>query len=138
MSDNSTISVQDIMMPIGSFPMVSEENLFHETLQEMMKWGLGIACIVNAENTLRAVLTDGDIRRMLLTVQKPTSALHVDKVMKFAMQNPITVVPSNSLVAVINLMEEKAIWDVPVVDNEGTLVGLVHLHPVVKALLDKY
>jgi CBS domain-containing protein len=32
-------------------------------------------------------------------------------------------------------MEEKQIWDLPVVSNEGKLVGLLHLHPAVQALL---
>jgi CBS domain-containing protein len=33
-------------------------------------------------------------------------------------------------------MEQKQIWDLPVVDDKGTLVGLLHLHPAVQALLN--
>lgn len=40
----------------------------------------GITCIVNSENTLIAVITDGDIRRILLSEKKPIASLFVDDV----------------------------------------------------------
>ncbi len=39
-----------------------------------------------------------------------------------------------SLTDAVSLMEEKQVWDLPVVDN-GKLVGLLHLHQAIKKIL---
>lgn len=132
---NNTTLVQEVMLSIDSFPILRETVIFKEALEEMGTARLGIVCIVNEEKKLIAILTDGDIRRKLLKVQKPFSAFFVDDVLKHSIQSPITVGPKESLLDAVMIMEEKKVWDLPVVDNEGVLVGLLHLHPAVKALL---
>ena len=37
----------------------------------------------------------------------------------------------------VKLMGDKQIWDLPVIDNEKRLVGLLHLHPAIKKLIEK-
>ena len=83
------------------------------------------------------ILTDGDVRRMLLREQKPVAALFVDDVIVHANMSPTVVAPDARLDTAIALMEEREIWDLPVVDDEGMLRGVLHLHPVVKALLGR-
>ena len=51
-------------------------------------------------------------------------------------QKPISVNPFDSLSSAVELMEEYQVWDLPVVDSSNILVGLLHLHPAVKALLN--
>ena len=41
--------VKDIMLKIGEFPIVNEDELFRESIEEMNKYGLGITCIVNSK-----------------------------------------------------------------------------------------
>ena len=48
----------------------------------------------------------------------------------------MTIKPADTLLNAVNVMEQKQIWDLPVVDDKGTLVGLLHLHPAVQALLN--
>ena len=84
---------------------------------------------------LVGVFTDGDLRRKLLNSQKPSAAFFVDDVVDHMFENPFTVTPSDSLHTAIQLMEEHQVWDLPVVDYTQSLVGLLHLHPAVKALL---
>ena len=69
------ILVQDVMMSCDSFPVVNDRELFRETIIEMCNYGLGVACIVNSKNQLKGVFTDGDIRRLILKVQKPIAAV---------------------------------------------------------------
>ena len=90
---------------------------------------------MNAEDKLLGILTDGDIRRKLLKVQKPFSAFFVDDALEHAIRSPLTIQPGDTLVHAIDLMGEKQIWDLPVVNDQGILIGLLHLHPAVKALL---
>jgi len=131
----SNLLVSDVMMSLDRAPVIGETVIFKEALEEMVSKHLGIACIVNAQNKLLGILTDGDVRRMLLRVQKPFSAFFVDDALEHAVQSPLTIAPSDTLVHAVHLMDEKHIWDLPVVDATGVLVSLLHLHPAVEALL---
>ena len=97
---------------------------------------LGIVCITDTDNKLLGILTDGDIRRKLLKVQKPFSAFFVDDALDHSIRNPLTVQPDILLNDAIILMEENQIWDLPVVDTANNLIGLLHLHPAIQALLN--
>ena len=50
-------------------------------------------------------------------------------------QTRVALQPGDTLVHAITLMGKKQIWDLPVVNERGILVGLLHLHPAVQALL---
>ena len=129
------ILVKDIMLKMGEFPTVSKSELFRESIEEMNKFGLGIACIVDSQRKLKGVLTDGDIRRLILRVQKPLAAIFVDEAysystIKFTEMDEYTLLSD----AVIK-MEKLKIWDLPVTDKDGVLKGLLHLHPALKFVL---
>lgn len=129
------LNVQSVMLPPDKIPVVQGTTLFKEALDEMSRFRLGIACVVDADNRLLGILTDGDIRRKLVKVQKPLSALFVDDAEVHAIKQPTTVKPSESLAKAVEIMGERQVWDLPVVDDDSRLVGLLHLHPAVKALL---
>lgn len=131
----NSMLVSDVMMSLDRVPVIGEAVIFKEALEEMGRKRLGIACIVDAKKKLLGILTDGDIRRMLLRVQKPFSAFFVDDALDHAIHSPLTISPSDTLVHAVHLMDERQIWDLPVVDVAGVLVGLLHLHPAVEALL---
>ena len=132
---NKAVLVSDVMMNLDRVPVIKEAVILKEALEEMGRTRLGIACIVNGDNKLMGILTDGDIRRKLLKVQKPFSAFFVDDALDHAIRSPMTVKPEDSLVNAVDLMEQKQIWDLPVVNENDILVGLLHLHPAVQALL---
>ena len=127
--------VSEVMMPLDRIPLISETVILKEALEEMGRSRLGIVCIVNADSKLLGILTDGDIRRKLLKVQKPFSAFFVDDALDHAIRSPLTTQPSETLIHAIDIMGKKQIWDLPVVNDQGILVGLLHLHPAVQALL---
>lgn len=132
---NETMLVRDVMLPLDRFPVIDERVILKEALEAMGKFHLGIACIVDDRKKLLGILTDGDIRRKLLKVQKPFSAFFVDDALDHAIRSPVTTSPPDSLVHAVDVMERKKIWDLPVVDDRGNLVGLLHLHPAIQALL---
>jgi len=134
---NKSILVGDVMVPLNLFPVIGEKLILKEALEEMGRKRLGIACIVNEENRLLGIITDGDLRRKILKVQKPFSAFFIDDALDHAIRSPITANPDQTLELAVENMEEKQVWDLPVVDFSGNLVGLLHLHPAVKALLGK-
>ena len=129
------MKVETVMIALDKFPVVSENLFFKEALDIMNTKRFGITCIIDRDGCLKGILTDGDIRRKLLQIQKPLSALFVDDCIEHAILSPIVTSPEASIIGAVELMEEKQVWDLPVVDNAGKLVGLLHLHQVVKALL---
>jgi len=128
------MTVKDVMLNIDSFPIVAENSILKEALESMDYFGFGIACITDNNNQLLGIITDGDIRRKLLSMQKPMPAFFIDDTINQAIKNPTITSSDVSLVNAIKLMEEKQVWDLPVVDNDK-LIGILHLHPAVKALL---
>lgn len=134
---NNVMLVREIMLPLDRFPVIRETTIFKVALEEMGRSGLGIACIVDVSNKLLGILTDGDIRRSLLKVQKPFSAFFIDDAIDHAIKLPVTSFPNDTLIHAVEIMEKKQVWDLPVVNEQGILVGLMHLHPAVKFLLEK-
>ena len=128
--------VSGVMMSLERIPVLGPLTIFKEGLETMNRKHLGIACIVDEKNTLLGILTDGDIRRMLLRVQKPFSAFFVDDALDHAISSPLTIAPNDTLAYAVSLMGEKGVWDLPVVTPDNVLVGLLHLHPAIEALLD--
>jgi len=132
--NNKKMLVSDVMLGVDRVPVIKEKTILKEALEEMGRTRLGIVCIVNDNNQLLGILTDGDIRRKLLKVQKPFSAFFVDDALDHSIRSPVVISPGDMLRHAIELMEQKQIWDLPVIEND-TLVGLLHLHPAVQALL---
>jgi len=133
--NNKQVLVSDVMMSLDCAPVIKSDVILKEAMEVMGQTRLGIVCIVNDDFKLLGILTDGDIRRKLLKVQKPFSAFFVDDALDHSIQSPVTIKPSDVLKYAVDLMEQKRIWDLPVVDDAGVLVGLLHLHPAVQALL---
>ncbi len=131
---NKNVNVGKVMLNSTEFPAVQGDTILKEALEEMDSFGLGVVCIVNKDNELLGIITDGDIRRKLLSVQKPLPAFFIDDAINQAIKNPITISSEASLSEGIIIMEENQIWDLPVV-SDGELVGLLHLHSAIKALL---
>jgi len=134
-TQNRNLNVGNVMLNTAEFPAVKENIILKEALEKMDSFRLGIVCVVNNDDELLGIITDGDIRRKLLSVQNPLPAFFIDDAINQAIKNPITVSSEVSLSESVSLMEENQIWDLPVVDD-GKLVGLLHLHAAIKALLE--
>ena len=67
--------VNSIMLKTNFFPIMKEDSSLKYTLDQMSKYGIGVACFVNKENIFIGILTDGDLRRLILTKQSPLPAL---------------------------------------------------------------
>lgn len=130
------ILVRDVMLTDSGIPAIQKKTILKEALEKMGSTGLGIICIINEEKKLLGILTDGDLRRKLLKVQKPLSAFFVDDALDHAILSPLIIKPNDTLIQAVEVMKHKKIWDLPVVDGDGVLVGLLHLHPAVQALLE--
>ena len=127
--------VEDVMLPLDRVPVVGMTSIVKVAIERMTQHHLGVACIVDDAGLLAAVLTDGDLRRMMLRVQKPIAALMSDDAIAHATKELATVTPDTELGEAVATMGERRIWDLPVVDGRGCLVGVLHLHPAVTRML---
>lgn len=128
MSNNLT--VRDKMISLEKFPVLEYDVTLKKALDIMTKDHIGVACFVDASKHLVGVLTDGDLRRLILTKQNPLPALLVSHALDFGNSNPTTVKATELLSSAREIMDSKRIWDLPVVDDSGELVGLLHRHNV--------
>jgi arabinose-5-phosphate isomerase len=83
---------------------------------------------VDDDNKLIGVLTDGDLRRLLLTRQNPLPALLVTPAWEFGSKDPKFINSAATIEGAREIMDSAEIWDLPLVTNDGTLIGLVHRH----------
>ena len=128
MSNNPT--VRDKMISLEKFPVLEHDVTLKKALDIMTKDHIGVACFVDSNKHLVGVLTDGDLRRLILTKQNPLPALLVSHAIDFGNSNPTTVKATELLSSAREIMDSKRIWDLPVVDDSGELVGLLHRHNV--------
>jgi len=127
--------IAELMMDLEDFPVIYENTILKEALDEMDKFHLGVACIINLKGQLLGIITDGDIRRKLSLVQKPLSFFFMDDAILHAIVNPITITKEMSITEATNLMNKKKIWDLPVIED-NCLVGMLHMHSLAHALIN--
>ena len=77
------MKIEKLMLTSDKFAQVTPDEFLKVALDKMSKSKLGIVCIVENKK-LKGIITDGDIRRKLLNVQKPFSALFSDYVIDHA------------------------------------------------------
>jgi dTDP-glucose pyrophosphorylase/predicted transcriptional regulator len=105
--------------------LISPDSSILEALEIINKEALRVALVVNADNRLLGVITDGDIRRGLLKNLPLTAEV------RYVMNDrPITAVSGVSKKELTNIMSANGILSIPIVDN-GIIVGLETISSVV-------
>lgn len=116
--------VEPLMHTGDGLPQCSADTEIRRALERMDERGLGVICVTADDGRLAGVLTDGDLRRRMLREREPLKGT-VDDAMT---SNPRTIGPDALAVDALKLMEGKKITALPVVDEGGLLVGLIHIH----------
>ncbi len=123
------LHVSDIMHTGKGIPKVSENALLSEALIEMSEKGLGITTIIDDDENVLGIFTDGDLRRALDS-NIDVKTCHVKEVMTKNGKN----IRSDSLAAsALALMESHRINALVVVDDEDKLTGVLNMHDLLRA-----
>lgn len=123
------IRVEDVMHHGAGVPVVYEETGMAEVILEMSGKRLGVTAVIDHEHSLRGIITDGDLRRLLETRKAGIFSARAGEVMT---KNP-KVISKDALAAhAVQLMEKHAITALVVVDDRGRVEGIVHLHDLLK------
>lgn len=126
--------VKNIMHSENANSVLDSNSCYRNVLEEMNKKKLGAVSIVDGENKLIGIITDGDVRRTLLKTQVPLPELFLKKATDLMIKSPKTISPEATFVDCLNLLEKYSFWVVPVVDEGTTLLGMVHMHTLLKAM----
>lgn len=135
--NSSDLTVANVMLGLAVCPLASETTILKEVLESMDEHRLGVVCVTDSDGKLAGILTEGDMRRVLLRVQKPLAALMADDVGMHAVRDPKTITADTPLSQAIALMGEQRVWDLPVVDADNNLVGLLHLHQAILGVMSR-
>ncbi len=127
LGQTAMIRVLDLMHRGSSLPRVRTEATLKEALLEILNKRLGMTTVVDEEGILRGVLTDGDLKRILL---KGSAGLDqaVSRVMTLT---PRTIEGEALIAQAVRRMEENeggAITSLVIVDGRGAPEGVLHLH----------
>ncbi len=116
----------DELMRANQLPVVPGGASLAQALAALNAGGLGCVCVLDAAGQLLGILTDGDVRR-LVCAGKLDGDAPVDAVMN---ASPLHAAPGQQAAEVLDIMESKAITVLPVVAQDRTLAGMVHMHDV--------
>jgi len=108
-------------------PKLSKERSLKEVIVEISSKRLGATAVVDSDNNLLGIITDGDLRRML---EKSTS---LDGVIAADIMTttPKTIGPEELAVNALDIMRKKSITQLAVVENDKYL-GFIHLHDLIR------
>lgn len=121
--------VEDIMHKGDEIPTVADTALLSDALVEMSSKGLGMTGVVNQQNQLIGIYTDGDLRRSL------ADRLNLDVAIKDIMSNdPITVRPGVLAAELISMMKASEISSILVTDHDNkTVCGALNMQDLLRA-----
>lgn len=123
------LHITDVMHSGDELPRVDAGASLSEALVEMSRKRLGMTAVVDTDNRLLGLFTDGDLRRALDTDVDVRSARIADVMTR----GPRTIGADQLAVEAARLMETHKINGLMVVDGQGHLVGALNIHDLLRA-----
>jgi arabinose-5-phosphate isomerase len=123
------LTVDEIMAVAQELPLVTHSATVMQALLEISDKGLGMTGVIDSDNNLLGIFTDGDLRRALdrrIDIHKST----VEQVMTL---NSITMIQGKLAVDALNLMQKHKISAMFIVNDAKKPVGAIKMHTLLKA-----
>lgn len=121
--------VSDVMRHGEAVPKVSPDAGFSAIMREMGAKGLGATAIVDPQDRVLGIFTDGDLRRLL---EKGVD-MRTGTAQQFMHPNPVTINRDALAVEAAEMMEQRRITSVLVVDGDGRLCGALNSNDLMRS-----
>ncbi|MBQ9390233.1 MAG: KpsF/GutQ family sugar-phosphate isomerase [Synergistaceae bacterium] len=121
--------VRDVMGKGESLPVVSEGVTVKDALFVITGKGYGATCIVDSEDRLTGIFTDGDLRRLMEKAGNDAFTTRIENAMT---RNPKTISPDSLAAEAVRLMENNEISVLIAVENQKP-IGIIHIHELLRA-----
>jgi arabinose-5-phosphate isomerase len=118
------VAVEEVMIAGEKIPLVQHTATVSEAITELNDKNLGAVLIVHNDQRLYGIITDGDVRRLVLR-NKDLDQLELADVMTVA---PVTIMSGLLAADALSIMQRHEVTVLPVVDDANRLRGLLHLH----------
>lgn len=119
------LKVKDLMHKEREIPRVLGHTPMKDVLKEMTRKKLGVTCIIDEEERLIGIITDGDLRRILMAYEDDALKKTAQDCMT---KNPITIDKDDLATKALNIMEGKKITSLIIKNKEEKIEGIIHLH----------
>ncbi len=116
--------VEQLMHHGEQVPQVTPATAMLDVIYEMSRKGLGMTCVVDEDHTLLGIITDGDLRRKMASFDNVLERTAAD----IMTPNPIAIGRRTLAAQALNMLEERKITSLVVVDDDRHVEGVIHLH----------
>ena len=123
------LHVSDVMHRDDRIPKVDDTASVSEALLEMSNKGLGMTAIVDRDNKVLGIYTDGDLRRSL----DKNIDVHNTAIKDVMTKNCRTTAADELAASIVKIMDDKGINGFLVTDEENRLVGAFNMHDILRA-----
>ncbi|MBI5550075.1 MAG: KpsF/GutQ family sugar-phosphate isomerase [Desulfobacterales bacterium] len=121
-----TRKVRDIMLTGAAIPWIRIGAAMDAAIDEMNRHSLGVILILEPDDRLAGIITDGDIRRAVAR-RDPLHSMRVDQLMS---PTPRQAQPETPAYDALNTMEHFQITILPITDEDKKVKGVLHLHDI--------
>lgn len=118
--------IKNLMRSGDEIPLVHENTSFAETIIIMNEKRLGCTLVVDKNQNLLGIITDGDLRRHI------DNQIYLKTASDIMTKDPIQMPSEIFAKEVLDLMKSKNITNIPIIDN-GIIKGIIHLHDLLRA-----
>jgi arabinose-5-phosphate isomerase len=123
------LHVEDVMRTGEALPRISADDQLGAGLIEMSRKGLGMTVVVDADDRILGIFTDGDLRRAF---DKQIDVHNTP--MRAVMTTKCKTIGPRALAAeAVHIMEVHRITALPVADSQGRLIGALNVHDLFRA-----
>lgn len=118
------LKVSELMRTGEAVPVVGIKTPMKDVIYEMSRKGIGVTSVVDESGRIVGIISDGDLRRHL-EQDDQLLKLNAEDVMT---RNPIAIDGEDLATKALNIMEQKRITSLLILDQEKKIQGIIHLH----------
>jgi arabinose-5-phosphate isomerase len=116
--------VEQLMRSGDATPLVRLDTAMKDVIYEMSRKGAGMTCVVDGDDMLAGIITDGDLRRNMATSANVLGLRAADVMTR----NPVVIGRTTMAAEALNILERRKITCIVVVNAARRVEGVVHLH----------
>jgi arabinose-5-phosphate isomerase len=118
------LRVHELMHRGDDVPVVRDTTMMRDVIYEMSRKGFGITAVVNDAGELLGVISDGDLRRLIERDEQVLRRTAAESMKR----NPVTIGGNELASAALQIMEERKITSLFILDQARRVEGIMHIH----------
>ena len=119
------VRVSEVMLVGEDIPVISPESTAISAIEELNRKNKGAVLVIAEDNSVLGIVTDGDIRRIVMTAPNSIERATTAELMT---SNPICIDGGRMAADALSIMQRHEITALPIIDDKGRMEGMLHLH----------